>query len=197
MCDIFLTREHIATTQSWVPIVMAAVSAASAIFGAAKSAQANKKNQGLLDQFGNENQSDYLKETYRGAIDNAGSKAYLKKLSNTIDDNTKSNENTAAATGATQENVLAAKQGNNRVVSDAISGLVEREDQRKLQVKQGYLQRKQQIASGQMGMNSQVGQNWANIGNNISGAAGSLAAAYMNGGSGASYSQQNPKRKSM
>ena len=162
-----------------IAAITAAISAASAGYGAYKSGQANKANRRLLETMGEENKSEYLKDYYRGSLDNPGSKAYLKRLDQTIRDNTKAVENTAAATGATHENVLAAKESNNRVMSDAVSGLVQNEDQRREAVKSNYLQRKQALASGQMGMNSQVAQNWVNTAGNIANSAGSLASAYM------------------
>lgn len=175
----FLQPTHIETQQGIIPIIMAAIAAASTAYGAVKSGQANRKNERLLGDLKDENQADYVREYNRGALDNPGSKAYLKRLASTMEDNTKATENTAAATGATQENVLNAKQSNNRVMSDAISGLVEREDFRKENVKDRYLQRKSGLVSGQMGLNSQRAQTWADTAQGISGAAGSLASAYM------------------
>lgn len=159
--------------------IVGGISAASSAFGAAKSAQANKKNRDLLNTIGEENKAEYLKDYYRGSLDNPGSKAYLKRLEQTMKDNTKATENTASSTGATQENVLAAKESNNKVMSDAVSGLVQGEDVRRDNIKNAYLQRKQSLASGQMGMNSQVAQGWVTTASNISNAAGSLASAYM------------------
>lgn len=180
-------------------IIAAVIAAASAGYGAYKSGQSNKVNRRILDTMGNENQEDYMREYYRGALENPGSKAYLKRLDETMKDNTKDIENNAAATGATQENVLAAKQSNNRVMSDAVGGLVQNEDDRKQQVKQYYLQRKQGLLGGQMGMNSQVAQNWATMGNNVANAAGSLASAYLmsdgklfNNGVGSGVQQVSP-----
>lgn len=175
----FLQPTHIETQQGIIPIIMAAIAAASTAYGAVKSGQANRKNERMLGELKDENQADYVREYNRGALDNPGSKAYLKRLQSTMEDNTKATENTAAATGATQENVLNAKQSNNRVMSDAISGLVEREDVRQENVKDRYLQRKSGLVSGQMGLNSQRAQTWADTAQGISSAAGSLASAYM------------------
>jgi len=158
--------------------ITAAISAISSGVGAYKSTQANKKNQTLLNNMGDEYKSEYLKDYYRGTLENPGSKAYLKRLDENLRDNTKATENTAAATGATQENVLAQKQANNEVVSGAMGDLVQNEDMRRENIKQNYLQRKNQLAQGQMGMNAQVGQNWMNTASNISNAAGSLASVY-------------------
>lgn len=166
-------------TLGWVPLVMAAVAVASSIFGAAKSGQANKKNKLMLDGLEQENKSDFLKEYYRGALDNEGSKAYLKKLDNSMKEANKAVDNSAVATGATQENILAQKESNNRVMSDAVADLVTNEDLRKQQVKSNYFARRDSLQNGQMGVNASVGQNWANLGSGIANAAGGLAESYM------------------
>lgn len=162
-----------------LPVILGALSVASSAYGSIKSSEANKNNQGILDGMQEENTGDFLKEYHRGALDNPGSKAYLKKLEAVMEDNRNASENNAAATGATHENVLAEKQSNNRVMSDAIAGLVEREDSRQQQYRQGYLGRKQGLLSSQMGMNAQRAQTWAEVGQGLSSAAGSLAGSYL------------------
>jgi len=176
--DIIWPRD-VNVNQAVVPFILGALAVASSAYGAIKSGNENRKNQGLLDSLSDENKADFVREYHRDALENPGSKAYLKRLSSTMEDNNKVTENTAAATGATQENVLAAKQSNNRVMSDAVSGLVEKEDNRQQVVKQGYLQRKQGLVGTQMGLNSQRAQTWADTAQGISSAAGSLASAYM------------------
>ena len=151
--------------------------------GAYKAGQQGKKNQKLLNNMSDENTSDYLREYYRGTLENPGSRAYLKRLDENIRDNNRITENTATASGATQENVLAQKQANNEVVSNAIGGLIQNEDLRKEQIKQNYFQRKNALTQAQMGMNEQIGANWINTASNIANAAGSLASTYlMDGG---------------
>jgi hypothetical protein len=178
-----------------VPIIAAAVSALSAAGSAAKGSQAARKNRQILQGMEDENNRQYIEEYYRGALDNPAAKSYLKRLDQTMRDTTRATENTATATGATQENVQAAKQSNNRIMSDAIAGLTEREEGRKEAVRDRYLQRKSNLASGQMGMNNQVAQNWMTTGSNISSAAGALANAYLQsrGGSQSTFTGANPQ----
>jgi len=158
--------------------IAAAASAAISGYGAYKSGQANKKNQKLLDAHGDEIKREYLKDYYRGSLENPGSRAYLKKLDEAMEKRSKATENTAAATGATQENVLAQKQANNQVVSGAIGNMVQGEDMRRDALKNNYFQQKAGLAQGQMGMNAQIGQNWMNTAANISNSAGNLASVY-------------------
>ena len=177
---------HVSTTQMFIiPLISGGISLGSSILGNIQASNAAKKNEKILKGLQDENKAEYIKEYYRGALDNPGSQAYLKKLDQTIKDNTKATENTAVATGATQENVLAAKQANNEVVSDAVGGLIQNEDNRKQQVKQNYFTTKTGLLGQQMGINSQKAQNWQNIASGIGQAAGSLASAYL----------MNPKSK--
>lgn len=159
--------------------IAAAVSAVSSGISASKGAKANRKNQRILDERNRENENMYLSEYYRGALENEGSKAYLKRLEQIMEERDNAADNSAVASGATQENRLAAKQANNKVISDAIAGLIEKEDNRKQAVQDRYFNNKAAIESGQMAQNSAVANNWAQLGAGISSAAGSLASAYL------------------
>ena len=126
-----------------------------------------------------ENDADYFREYYKDALDNPSSKSYLKRLDNRMKDTDKATENNAIVSNATQENVLAQKKANNEVMSDAVSGLVERSEGRKDAIRENYLNRKNSIQTGQMGQNTQKANNWMNVTNAISQAAGGLASAYL------------------
>lgn len=165
-----------------VPLAMAGVSAAGSALGSSKAAREMTKNEKIIGEMKDDAQKEYLNSYYRSSLDNPGAQSYLKRLDRTMRDNTKAVENTATATGATQENVLAAKESNNRVMSDAVGDLVQRDEQNKDMARERYIQRKAGIAGQQMGMNQQKAQNWANLGQNISSAAGSLAQAYLMSG---------------
>lgn len=166
-----------------IPVIAAGISALAAGGSAIAGARANKKNAKILADRENENEAMYLQEYYRGALDNEGSRAYLKRLDERMSRNDAAIDNQAVASGATHENRLATKQANNEIMSDAIAGLVEKEDVRKLSVKDRYFNNKAAIQSGQMQQNAAVANNWAQLGSGISSAAGSLAAAYlMDGG---------------
>ena len=162
-----------------IPAIGLAISAISAGASAAAGAKANRKTQALLDERDRENESMYLQEYYRGALENEGSKAYLKRLEQKMDERNLATENTAVATGSTHENTLAAKQANNEVLSDAIAGLIEKEDSRKLAVQDRYFSNRSAIDSARMSGNAAIANNWANLGSGISSAAGSLASAYL------------------
>lgn len=180
---------HCAALPLIMPIAMG-ISALAAGGTAFAGAQQNKKSQAILDDQLSENEQRYLREYYRGALDNDASKAYLKRLSSEMEKRDKALENTVVATGATHENALAQKQANNEVMSDAIAGLVEREDARKRDTENQYLNFKNQAMNAQISLNAAKANNWANLGKDISSAAGTLASAYMLDGK-VLQSQQN------
>lgn len=167
-----------------IPLIAAGIAALAAGGSAIMGARANRKNARILADRNRENEQIYLQEYYRGALDNEGSRAYLKRLDEKMEENNTAIDNQAVASGATQENRLAAKQANNEVMSDAIAGLIEKEDARKLSVQDRYFNNKAAIQSGQMQQNAAVANNWAQLGSGISNAAGSLAAAYLMDGGG-------------
>lgn len=164
-----------------IPLISAVVSAVSAGASAAKGAKQNRKNRQILNEREDENESIYLSEFYRGALDNKSSKAYLKKLDEKMEERNAAIDNKAISSGFTHENTLAAKQANNEVLSDAIAGLIEGEDNRKLNVQDRYFSNKAAIDDARMNNNAAVANNWANLGAGISSAAGSLASAYLMG----------------
>lgn len=158
----------------WIPAAIGALSSAG---GAAMSAKANRKNERKIRAMEAENEADYLREYYRGALDNEGSRAYLKRLDERMKRSDKAMENSLAAQGATHENALAAKQANNEVYSDAVAGLVENEQARKDAVRAQYKEGKNAIAQSQMQQNANEAATWSQVGNAISSAAGALGEA--------------------
>ena len=161
---------------SWVWIPMA-ISALASAGGAIASSSANKKNARQLQAMKNENEQDYLREYYRGALDNEGSRAYLKKLDERLKRSDAATENALTAQGATHENALAAKQKGNEVYSDAVANLVENEQGRKDNVRAQYKQSKNQLANAEMQQNSNEAATWAQIGQGISDATGAVTQA--------------------
>lgn len=156
-----------------IPIIMAAVSAASSIGGGIMGSKENKKNQALISQRNAELQRDL----YQGVLDDAGSQAYLRTLDRNLRDTIGGVENTAVSTGATQENVLAQKEAANEVTSNAIGNLLQREDSKRYNL----LNRQANIDAQQMGLNAQRAQNWQQVASGISNAAGTLGSAYLMG----------------
>jgi hypothetical protein len=172
--EFLFGREGVTQAIGWfLPAIMAAGSA----IGAIGSASANRKNERKLRAMENEEKQDYLREYYRGALDNEGSRAYLKKLDERLKRSDKATENALTASGATHENALAVKQANNEVYSDAVSNLVENEQTRKDQVRAGHKEAMNTFANAQMQQNANQAQTWSQVGQGISSAAAGLGEA--------------------
>lgn len=174
MISLFVTQVDTMQIQEpmtaflWLPM---AIGAAASIGGSLMSASKNRKNERKLSAMVDDEKSDYLREYYRGALDNEGSKAYLKKLDQRLKRSDKATENALTATGATHENALAAKQANNEVYSDAVASLVESEQGRKDQVRAQHKQESNNLANAQMQQNAQQAATWSNLGQGIADAA--------------------------
>lgn len=182
---LFASRSDVIQIQepvyAWFPLVMGLASAVSAGVGAVKSSQANKRNARQLRAMEAENEAEYLREYYRGALDNEGSKAYLKKLDERMKRSDAAAENALTAQGATHENALAVKQANNEVYSDAVSSLVENEQARKDQVRSDYKAGKRAIVEGQMQQNSNEAATASQLASGVSSAFNTLGSAYSDG----------------
>lgn len=159
----------------WIPM---AIGLASTAVSAGMSASANAKNRKMLEAQEREDKADYLREYYRGALDNEGAQSYLKKLDNRLKRADKATENAITASGATHENALAAKQANNQVYSDAVADLVENEQSRKDNVRSGYQSAKRATTSAHMQQNSAEAATWAQVGQGIADAAMGVGNAY-------------------
>lgn len=159
----------------WIPL---AVGLASTAVSAGMSASANAKNRKMLEAQEREDKADYLREYYRGALDNEGAQSYLKKLDSRLKRADKATENAITASGATHENALAAKQANNQVYSDAVADLVENEQSRKDNVRSGYQSAKRETTSAHMKQNTAEAATWAQVGQGIANAAMDVGNAY-------------------
>lgn len=182
---LFASRSDVIQIQepvyAWFPLVMGLASAVSSGIGAIKSSQANKRNARQLRAMEAENEAEYLREYYRGALDNEGSKAYLKKLDERMKRSDAAAENALTAQGATHENALAVKQANNEVYSDAVSSLVENEQARKDQVRSDYKAGKRAIVEGQMQQNSNEAATASQLASGVSSAFNAVGSAYGDG----------------
>lgn len=162
-----------------IPIALAGVSALSSVLGSAKASSEVRKNERQLRAFQDENLRDYISNYYDGGLESRSSKAYLKRLDESMRDQQRISEGQAVSTGATQENILAAKQSQNRAMSEAVSGIVAQDEQKKESARERYLQRKMNLMQGEMGMRQQKAQNWITTAQGIASAAGSAASAFM------------------
>lgn len=154
--------------------LIAGVAAAGAkIGGAIRAKKARKKaakeQRRILDQMNEENESNFLRDYYQSAFDDPTSRSYLKRISGELYDKDKALTNSGVATGSTHENTLAKKQAANEVMSDAVNHVVVNHEAKKQLAKADYMQRKDSIASGQLGVAKQESRDMADSANQIAG----------------------------
>lgn len=162
----------------------------SSIFGSIKARKAQKKaekkQRQILDGMSQDNENMFMKDYYQDTLDDPTTKSYLKRISSDLQDRNKGIENSGVSTGATHENVLAQKQSNNEVMSDAMNNVVVNQEQKKAVAKDRYLGRKDAISSGDMELAARSGeqqsQNWSNLGSNMSDSITGLTSSYLQSG---------------
>lgn len=154
-------------------LIAGVASAASGIAGAVRAKKARKKaakeQRRVLDQLSEENESNFLRDYYRNAFDDPTSRSYLKRISGKLYDQEQTITNSGIATGATHENTLAKKQAANEVMSDAVNQVVVNHEAKKQAAKNQYMQQKNTIASGKIGVAKQEGEDMAKAAQQIAG----------------------------
>ena len=157
-------------------LIAGIASAGASIGGAVRAKKAQKKalkeQRRVLDQLNEDNESNFLRDYYQDAFDDPSSRSYLKRISGELYDKDQAIANSGIATGATYENTLAKKQAANEVMSDAVNHVVVNHEGKKQAAKNQYMQRKDSIASGQLGVAQQEGKAMAAAANQIAGSVG-------------------------
>lgn len=154
-----------------VASIMAILGGLASAGGAAASASRNKKAEdSLLGQ-----KSDLDREYYEGVLDDPGSKAYLKEIERISSDNVRGIENSVVSTGSTAENRLAQMNKANEVVDKAVSGLLQKEENRN----ERYFAQRNNVNAQLGNLRAQQAQNWMNIAQNVAKSAGALGEAYL------------------
>lgn len=154
-------------------LIAGVASAATGIAGAVRAKKARKKaakeQRRILDRMDEDNESDFLRDYYQSAFDDPTSRSYLKRISGDLYDKDQAITNSGISTGATHENMLARKQSANEVMSDAVNHVVVNHEAKKRVAKDQYIQRKDAIASGQVGVAKQEGEDMAKAAQQIAG----------------------------
>lgn len=165
-----------------LPLIGLAASAIGTGINAAQNAKAGK----LAEDNYNRQRGQLLTDMYANPLDSVANKALLSQMDRRLRKQSEAVENQAAAGGATFENTLAAKQAGNEAMADVVSGIMQGEQARKDAYKQQLLNIDSQRTAQQMAMKQQAGQNWAAMGNNVSGAFTTLGGTMLENGLGLS-----------
>ena len=150
-------------------IALSLLGMAAAGVGAGISAYKNAQAGKLAEENYNKQLGVLLTDLYANPLESVSNKALLSQMDRRLERRNTAVENQAAAGGATFENTLAAKQANNEIMADAVSGLMQGEAARTAAIKQQLLNLDSQRTAQQMASMQASGQNWASLGNALAG----------------------------
>ena len=155
-------------------LILAGAGLLASGIGAGINAFQNAKANKLAEEGYNKTRGQLLTDMYANPLDSVANKALLSQMDRRLDKQNEAVENQAAASGATFENTLAAKQAGNEAMADVVSGLMQGETARRDAMKQQLLNLDSQRTAQQIAARQQSGQNWMSLANNLSGSLNTL-----------------------
>jgi hypothetical protein len=139
----------------------------SSAIGTGINAYQNSKANKLAEQNYNQTRGRLLTDMYANPLDSVANKALLSQMDRRLNKREEAIANQAAASGATFENVLAAKQASNEAMADVVSGIMQGEQARQDSYRGQLLNLDSQRTAQQMAAKQAAGQNWAGMFNNV------------------------------
>jgi hypothetical protein len=139
----------------------------SSAIGTGINAYQNSKANKLAEQNYNQTRGRLLTDMYANPLDSVANKALLSQMDRRLNKREEAIANQAAASGATFENVLAAKQASNEAMADVVSGIMQGEQARQDSYRGQLLNLDSQRTAQQMAAIQAAGQNWAGMFNNV------------------------------
>lgn len=194
-------RKHI-----WPAVIMAAASVGSALYGAAKSNEANSNAQAQIAAEKAITQAERRRKMYENPLDRADVQNVIRSAKQQVDSIYKKAEGSAAVAGSTDASKQMAKDAGNKIIADTTANIVANDATRKDVVDAQYRQEEKALTQQQIGLKQQQGQNIANAASQISSALGQAAMSYAGtymgagspGGTGVTASQGGtPKLQQM
>lgn len=183
----------------WPAIIMAAAAAGSAIYGAAKSNQANREAEAKLAAEKAITQAERRRNKYEDPLSRADVQNVIRVAQQQADKIYKRAEGESAVAGSTDASKQMAKDAGNSMVADAVANIAANDATRKDIVDAQYRAEERGLTQQQIALQQQRGQNVANAAGQISSALGqaalSYAGTYMGAGSpggGGVTSSQKP-----
>jgi hypothetical protein len=168
--EVVITHNHMALDP-----ITTGISLAGQIFGAYKSAQANKEAQRLIDQQKEENASMYNNNANKDFLQTNVAKDATKEMQQNLEDSRKAVAGRGAVTGASDEAINSANTNANKTYVDGLSRLASKGTDYQNQQEAIYRQQNSILNQQQMGMYKQKGQSATNLGANAGELATSIA----------------------
>ncbi len=126
-------------------IIGGAAGALGGIFGGISKNKMLKKQMQMINEQKRENQDWYDRRYNEDSTQRADAQAMLTKTAEMIKQRNQQAAGSAAVMGGTEESVAAAKEANAKALSDATSQIVVAGEQRKDQIENQYINRKNQL----------------------------------------------------
>lgn len=162
----------------WPAIIMAAAAAGSAIYGAAKSNQANREAEAKLAAEKAITQAERRRKMYENPLDRADVQNVIRVAQQQADKIYKRAEGESAVAGSTDASKQMAKDAGNNMVADAVAKIAANDAARKDVVDAQYRADERGLTQQQIALQQQRGQNVANAAGQISSALGQAALSY-------------------
>lgn len=155
-------------------LIGSAIGAAGSIFGGISASKAIKKMKANVEAQKKANQDWYDRRYNEDATQRADAQAILTKTEESIKNRNKQAAGAAAVMGGTEESVAAAKEANNKALSDATSQIAVNADQRKDAIEQQYQQRDADLNNQLNNLEQQKAQAISQAVQGVTSAAGSM-----------------------
>ena len=146
------------------------------IFGGIKMSKAIKKMKAQINNQLKDNQNWYDRRYNEYATQRADAQALLTRTEESIRNRNAAAAGAQAVMGGTEESVAAAKEANNKALSDAVTNIAVNADARKDQIEQQYMNKKGELQDKLNNLTMQGAQNTAqavngvaSVGNDIAG----------------------------
>ena len=151
-------------------LILAGVGLLGSAIGTGIKAYQNSRANKLAEDNYNQTRGRLLSDMYTNPLDLVANKALLSQMDRRLNKREEAVANQAAASGATFENTLAAKQASNEAMADVVSGMMQGEQARQDAYRNQLLNLDSQRTAQQIEAKRQSGEAWAGLGNNFSSA---------------------------
>ena len=162
-------------------IIGAALSVGSSIYSGIANRNAQKKRERAIEAQQKENQAWYDRKYNEDPTKRADTMRLLTQMQEQIKNRNKAAKGRQAVMGGTEDSTTAVKEANNKTLADTTSQIVAANEQRKDNIEQQYLTRKQSLNDQKNGLEAEKATNTANAVAGVAGTAANIANALDSG----------------
>lgn len=156
-------------------IIGAALSVGSSIYSGIANRKAQKKREQAIEAQQKENQAWYDRKYNEDPTKRADTMRLLTQMQEQIKNRNKAAKGRQAVMGGTEDSTTTVKEANNKTLADTTSQIVAANEQRKDNIEQQYLTRKQSLNDQKNGLEAEKATNTANAVAGVAGTAANIA----------------------